>query len=51
VSVGKIRKSLGTPPVTAIPLLEDFKNILASHFLARPRIREEWGKNMVGKNI
>jgi hypothetical protein len=32
-------------------LLEDFKNILARHILALPRMAEEWGKNMAGKNI
>ncbi len=32
-------------------LLEDFSNILAHHILALLGTSEEWGKNMVGKNI
>jgi hypothetical protein len=42
---------LGIKRLTAIPLVEDFSNILAHHFLALFGTGRKWGKNMVGKNI
>jgi hypothetical protein len=35
----------------AIHLVEDFRNILAPHFLALSGNKGQWGKNIVGKNI